>query len=232
VLHGEEGHEGWLAFHEALASSAEVLAPSHPGYGQTECPPWLSTVQHQAVFYHWFLQEAGLGPVDLVGIGVGGWIAAEMAVMCTGPLAHLVLVGAAGVKPQAEEIFDIFITPWQQVIDRSFHDPASAPEYRRLYGTPAPEFGGVREASKTMSIRMCYRPFMYNPALPEMLGKVRVPTLVAWGAQDRIIPLECGRRYQQAIPGAALQTIENCGHWAHLEQPAALAALVRDFVSG
>jgi len=75
VLHGIEGHEGWLALHDALASSATVYAPSHPGYGHTECPEWISSIQHQAVFYHWFLDSLGVAPgsVDLVGVGIGGW---------------------------------------------------------------------------------------------------------------------------------------------------------------
>ncbi len=77
VLHGVEGFEGWLAFYDALAEQATVYAPSHPGYGQTPCPDWLETISHQAVFYHWFLQQQAFAPVDVVGIGLGGWIAAR-----------------------------------------------------------------------------------------------------------------------------------------------------------
>src|ERR671933_100465 len=102
VLHGEEGHEGWLAFHAALAQGATVYAPSHPGYGHTDAPDWISAIPHQAVFYHWFLQNAGFGSgaVDLVGVGIGGWIAAQMAIMCGASLRHLILVDAAGIRPQ------------------------------------------------------------------------------------------------------------------------------------
>jgi pimeloyl-ACP methyl ester carboxylesterase len=234
VLHGIEGHEGWLAFHEALAQSATVYAPSHPGYGHTECPEWISSIQHQAVFYHWFLENIGVSPrsVDLVGIGVGAWIAAEMAVMSSQPLRHLVLVGAAGIRPEQSEILDIFITPWRQVIEQSFYDSATAPEFQRIYSAaPLTEFGGVREAGRTMSMRMCFRPYMYDPALPGMLGKVRVPTLVVWGREDRIVPLECANQYQRAIPDATLRVIDDCGHFAHLDKPEILAAIVREFVS-
>ena len=134
VLHGVEGFEGWLAFHDALAEQATVYAPAHPGYGQTPCPEWVETIPHQAVFYHWFLQEQALAPVDVVGIGIGGWIAAQMAVMCPQHIRHLVLVDAAGVRPQHDEVFDIFITPWRQVIERCFYDAAHSPEYQRLFG--------------------------------------------------------------------------------------------------
>jgi 2-hydroxy-6-oxo-octa-2,4-dienoate hydrolase len=55
---------------------------------------------------------------------------------------------------------------------------------------------------------------------------------VVWGAQDQIVPLECGQLYQQAIPGAALQVIERCGHWPHFEQPQTLAEIIREFIGG
>ncbi len=232
VLHGIEGHEGWLSFHDALGEKATVYAPSHPGYGQTDCPEWISSVAHQAVFYNWFLESAGLESVDLVGIGVGGWIAAEMAVMSTTALRHLVLVDAAGPRPQQGEIRDIFLMPWRQVIEQSFYDAQNATEYQRIYGNaPIQDFGGNREAGRMMSIRMCFKPYMHDPALPGMLGKVRIPTLVVWGQQDAIFPVECGELYQQAIPGATLQVLDACGHFPHLEQPARLAALLTGFFS-
>jgi pimeloyl-ACP methyl ester carboxylesterase len=230
VLHGIEGHEGWLPFHDALADSATVYAPSHPGYGHTPAPEWISLVPHQAVFYHWFLQEAGLSDVDLVGVGLGGWIAAEMAVMDSSRLRHLVLADATGVRPRQSEMLDIFVVPWRQVIERGFREGQQSPEYQRIYANaPIQEFGGIREAGRTMSTRMCFKPYMHNPALPHMLGKIRVPTLIVWGNDDVIVPLECGERFQQAIPGATLRTLEACGHFAHLDQPQRLATLVRDF---
>jgi len=230
VLHGIEGHEGWLAWHDSLAAHATVYAPAHPGYTPTPCPPWLSTIFHQAVFYHWFLEQQALGPVDLVGLGIGGWIAAYMAVMCPHHLRHLVLVSPAGIRPERQEIFDIFVTPWKQVIDLCFYDPANCPEYQRLYGGEFQEFGGPHEAGRTMSMRMCFRPFMYDSALPSMLRKIHLPTLLVWGTEDKIIPGECAQLYQRAIAGSALKWIEQCGHWAQFERPQELARLITDFI--
>jgi pimeloyl-ACP methyl ester carboxylesterase len=234
VLHGIEGHEGWLAFHGALAEQTTVYAPSHPGYGHTDCPAWISSVQHQAVFYNWFLEAADVREVDLVGIGLGGWIAAEMAVMCTDRLRHLVLVDAAGIKPAQDDRLDIFVTPWRTVIERGFSNAKSAPEYTRLYGSDGSriaDFGGVREAGRTMTMRMCFRPYLYDPALPDMLGKIRCPTLIVWGKQDQIVPLECAERYQRAIAGAQLRILDPCGHFAHLEQPTLLARSIAEFTN-
>jgi pimeloyl-ACP methyl ester carboxylesterase len=232
VLHGIEGNEGWLAFHECLAGQATVFAPSHPGYGHTDCPDWISSVPHQAVFYNWFLEAAGLTDVDLVGTGLGGWIAAQMAIMDSSRLRHLALVDAAGIRPHESEIFDVFLAPWRQVIERGFCNVQQSTEYQRIYGErPIQDFGGEREAGRTMTMRMCFKPYMYDPSLEGMLGKVRVPALVVWGAEDRIIPVECGRRYQQAIPGSTMRILDQCGHFAHLEQPRQLGALLQGFFS-
>ena len=229
VLHGIEGHEGWLAFHDTLASRSTVYAPSHPGYGHTQAPDWITSVPHQAIFYHWFLQETGLTDVDLVGIGLGGWIAAEMAIMDTSRLSHLVLVNAVGVKPQRAELFDIFVARWRDVIEGGFSD---ALQYQRLYAdNPIQEFGGIREAGRTMTMRMCFKPYMFDPSLPGVLGKVRVPTLVVHGEKDDYVPGECAEMYAQSIPGAELRTLENCGHFAHMDQPDRLGALVAEFVT-
>jgi pimeloyl-ACP methyl ester carboxylesterase len=231
VLHGIEGHEGWLSFHQELADTATVYAPSHPGYGHTAAPDWLSTIQHQAVFYNWFLQTARIEGVNVVGSGVGGWIAAQMAVMCSERLRSLTLIGAAGVRPEHDEIFDVFVARWRDVIERGFVDAASSPEYQRIYGSaPVQEYGGIREAGRTMNMRMCFKPYMYDAALPGMLPKIDVPTLVIHGRDDRIIPLECASLYQRAIPNARLQVIENCGHFAHLDRPEEVAAIVSEFI--
>ena len=231
VLHGVEGHEGWLPFHEALSASSNVYVPAHPGYGETARPDWLEAIAHQAVFYHWFIERAGLAGTDVAGFGIGGWIAAQMAVMCPQNIGRLVLVNAAGIRPREGEILDIFIIPWKQVIEQGFYDAEACPEYHRLYGGDWQEFGGPREAGRTMSIQMCFRPFMYDRALPGMLGKVTSPTLVVWGADNKIIPAECGRLYQQAIPGASLHEIDRCGHWPQLERPVELADVIRNFLA-
>jgi pimeloyl-ACP methyl ester carboxylesterase len=227
-LHDIEGHEGWLPIHEVLAENSTVHAPSHPGFGHTPAPDWITQVQHEAVFYNWYLQEAGLQGVDLIGVGLGGWIAAEMAVMDTSRLRHLVLVGAAGLRPRRGEILDIFVTPWRQVIQRGFRHSA---EYERMYSAnPIQEFGGIREAGRTMCMRLCFKPYMHDPSLAGMLPKINVPTLVVWGEDDEIVPLDCGHQYNERIPRAEMRTIPESGHFVHLDSATALVEIVRDFI--
>jgi pimeloyl-ACP methyl ester carboxylesterase len=230
VLHGIEGPEGWLEFHDRLAAGHQVLAPSHPGFGESPRPAWMESITHQALFYEWFLRVAGIDRVGLVGFGIGGWIAAAMAAMNSDNLSHLVLVDAAGIKPQSGEILDVFVRRWQDVVEACVSDP-EAEEFQRIYSAaPVQTYGGSREAGRSMAMRMCYRPYMYDPALPALLGGVRAPTLIVWGAEDRVIPVECGRLYQAAMPGARLEIMEGCGHWPHYEKPRETADVVRRFL--
>jgi pimeloyl-ACP methyl ester carboxylesterase len=71
---------------------------------------------------------------------------------------------------------------------------------------------------------------MYSQTLPYLLGGIRAPALVVWGDDDQVVPLSSGRRYVDALPNARLEIIPSCGHLVELEQPAALATLIRSFV--
>jgi pimeloyl-ACP methyl ester carboxylesterase len=72
---------------------------------------------------------------------------------------------------------------------------------------------------------------MHNPTLPHLLGAVRAPALVAWGADNRIVPIECGERYAKGLPDARLTVIERAGHLVDMERPAELARAVIDFAA-
>jgi pimeloyl-ACP methyl ester carboxylesterase len=231
VLHGIEGPEGWLSFHDLLSRQSKVLAPSHPGFGASGRPAWMETITHEALFYEWFLREAQLASVDLIGFGIGGWIAAEMATMCSHNLAHLVLVDSAGIRPRSSETLDIFIRPWREVVQSCVFNPSSAEQFRRIYdAAPIQDYGGSREAGRTMSMRLAYRPYMHSPALPSLLPGISTPTLIVWGAGDQIIPVECGQQFEESIPGSRLQIMQECGHWPHYERPQELAELVGKFL--
>src|ERR1043165_2251318 len=79
VLHHDIGSPDRLPFYDTLAQSFEVLIPHHPGWGKSERPQWLRSVRDIAAMHGWLLTDLGLSDVSRVGLGFGGWIAAEMA---------------------------------------------------------------------------------------------------------------------------------------------------------
>jgi len=231
VLHSVEGNLGWLSYHHSLAQHFTVYAPTLPGFGRSQRPPWLETFSDLSRFSLWLLQELGLEKVALLGHFMGGWLAAEMAVMCPQILDRLILVDAAGVQPRRGEITDIFLHGQEGMRKLAYFDPQQAPEYQDLFGRkPSPEEREILVQNQEMAVRYCWKPYMYDRSLPWLLPRVRVPALIIWGREDRIVPLECGELYRQALPGSRLEVIDRCGHCPPLEKPDEFTRLVRDFL--
>ena len=211
-LHSIEGNLGWLPYLDALAQSACVHAPTHPGYGASERPEWLETISDLARFYLWTMQELGLDKAHLIGGFMGGWIAAEMAAMCPQALHSLTLIGTAGVRPSEGEIADIFLMGEDETIRQAIGENAI------LAAAMEREEPIVRIRGREMTTRLCWKPYMHSPSLIHLLPRVEVPTLVVWGENDRIIPVSAGERIAAAMPNAQLEVIEGAGHLPHIEK--------------
>lgn len=232
VLHGPTGNPGWLQHHQGLAEKFQVYAPSHPGYEKSERPPWLESISDLALFYTWTLQEMGLDRVRIIGFSIGAWIAAEMAVMCPHAFQKMVLVDPPGIKPQQGEITDIFLMSARQVNERMFHDPGQSPEFAQLFGQEASfEEQDLQMQNMEMLVRLTWKPYMNDPRFPALLDRIRVPSLIVWGRQDAIVPLECGEMHQEAIPGSTLKVIESCGHLPQIEKPGELLETALEFLA-
>ena len=91
VLHEELGFPGWLRWHAALAQTHTLYIPIHPGFGQLPRVDWVSSVRDLASFYSVALNDMALGPIDVIGFSLGGWMAAEMAANCTHQFRRMVL---------------------------------------------------------------------------------------------------------------------------------------------
>src|SRR6516225_3215825 len=131
VLHPDIGSPDRLDFYDSLAERFDVLVPRHPGYGKSERPQWLRGVRDVAVMYQWLLSGLGVDRASLIGLGFGGWIAAEMATMAPREFHRLVLVGAMGLKPPEGDILDQAILSYIDYARAGFHDQQA---FARVYG--------------------------------------------------------------------------------------------------
>ena len=231
LLHGGEGSPGWVRYAQKLADRFTVYLPSHPGYDQSDRPDWLETMSDMACFYTWFIEQQGLDGARAIGHSMGGWLAAEIAIACRHAFSKLILVDPVGIKPIDGEITDVFIISPAQVQELLFHDPKQVPEFDQIYGRdPTPEEREVAERNREMAVRIGWKPYMHDPRLPGLLARVKIPTRIVWGREDRLVPIECGRLYQQSIPGSELVVIDNCGHVPQMEQTDQFVKLALDFL--
>ncbi|HEV8532533.1 MAG TPA: alpha/beta hydrolase [Methylomirabilota bacterium] len=229
VLHHEIGSPERLPFYDALARRFSVYLPSHPGYDGSERPAWMRNVRDVAVTYQALIAAQKLSKVSVVGLGFGGWMAAEMASMAPRALHRLVLVGAMGIKPVQGEILDEAIVSYIDYVRAGFENQEI---FDQVFGAEPPTpLLEQWDLNREMTFRIAWKPYMYNPTLPHLLGGVQTPALIVWGRGDRIVPLECGEAYSRALPQSRLAVIEGAGHFIDMEQPEALAKLVTEFAA-
>jgi pimeloyl-ACP methyl ester carboxylesterase len=228
VLHHDIGTPERLPFYDALAARFDVLVPHYPGWGKSERPQWLRHPRDIAAIAAWLLSDLGTKDVSLVGLGFGGWIAAEMASQAPAAFCRLVLVGAHGIKPPEGDIADQAVVSYIDYPKAGFHDEVA---FARVFGDVSVDQLEAWDVAREMSFRTAWKPYMYSQTLPHLLGGVRTPALVVWGDDDRIVPISAGKAYVQALRNATMTTIAACGHFADMEKPQELAKLVTDFIT-
>jgi pimeloyl-ACP methyl ester carboxylesterase len=229
-LHGA-GTFWWLPAHDLLAARHRVLAPVHPGFGTSTGVEDIDDIEDLVFHTLDVLDELRLERVDVVGTSMGGWIAAELALRAPHRLNRLVLVNAAGLRLRDVPTPDLFLATPPESRELLFADPRGPIAMAAIPDTPPPPDKMVlimkgREAAA----RVLWNPHVRYRKLMSRLDRIKTPTLVLWGANDKLFPLPYGQAYQKGIPGARLVTIDRCGHLPHVEAPERFADAVLDFL--
>jgi pimeloyl-ACP methyl ester carboxylesterase len=134
-----------------------------------------------------------------------------------------------GIKPAAGEILDQALVSYIDYVRAGFEEPGG---FERVFGAEPPTSQLEQwDLNREMTFRIAWKPYMYNPTLPHLLGGVKAPALIVWGRRDRVVPLECGERYAEALPSARLAVLEGAGHFVEMEQPDAVAKLIAEFAA-
>ena len=229
-LHPENGIEPALPAIDELAKGARVIAPTHPGYGRSELPKGTRTVDDLAYFYLDLLDQLDLRDLAVVGVSLGAWLAAEIAVKSSARFSRLVMANAVGVKVgdrETRDIVDIFALTEKEYLDIAYYDPAAGVrDYKLLPDAEVLAAARAREATA----RLAWNPFFHNPRLKSRLHRIRIPTLFLWGTHDRMLSESYGRAYCALIPGARFDLIDRAGHFPHQEQPKVFAEKVLAFM--
>jgi pimeloyl-ACP methyl ester carboxylesterase len=225
-LHGEDGLRWSEPVLAALSAGFAVTATLHPGWGTSTRPSYLKEVRDLALVYAELLEQFD-GPVLVVGCSLGGWLAAELAVLRPANLAGLLLIAPTGVKLGARDerdFMDIWAANFDDLPEILYSDPASAPDLSNLSDAQYLELTTAQEATA----RFCWTPYMHNPRLRHWLRRIAVPTIVAAGDHDNfVLTSEYYKEFGALIgdAGAEVRVVPGAGHRLEEERPDVVARL-------
>ena len=231
-LHAGEGlmpERSWL---DLLSRRYRVIAPWHPGWGNSPLIDGMGSVDDLAYLYLDLADQLRLENAVLVGACFGGWVAAEIMVRSTARFSRLILVDPLGVKfagRDERDITDIHALPRAEYLKLAWADPAKGEvDFPAL---PESELAAIVRGREAFTL-YGWKPYMHNPRLKRWLHRIDRPTLLLWGAEDRIVTPAYGENWLRAIPNARLELITGAGHFPHWEQPEAFVNMLAAFVDG
>ncbi|HLG93071.1 MAG TPA: alpha/beta hydrolase [Acidimicrobiales bacterium] len=239
-LHSASGEGEGLEFLDLLSDRAEVLAPMFPGFGSSEGIEAIDDIEDAAFHLLDLWDRLGLSAPAVVGLSLGGWMAAELATRWPERVGKLVLVNPAGLYIPGAEVKEIFGRPLDELAADLFADQAHpvAQLMRQMAsatqpGTEVP-FELVKPvlAALSATAKLAWDPYLHDPKLHRRLGRVRSDTLVVHGERDGLIPRAHAEAYAAAIPRARLVDVPGAAHLVPLEKPRELAELVAAHLAG
>ena len=229
---------------ESLAGY-QLIVPDQIDFGYSGRPERsgrVHTVFGRAETMIAFLEQLEIARATVVGAGMGAAVAAQMAAIEPAMVDRLVLLSAEIYGPEEDWTAMFYRLPLVgKALNFTSYGGGSqaAANYEEECATqgfcPTPEDHNARQIGAAMAgtsdalVAMAATPAAST--VPADLPRIAAPTLVVWGDQDRVTPLEDGRRLAEEIEGASVEVIAGAGHQPHREDPAATAQRIATFLS-
>ena len=229
-LAGIGGLLRWTPFLDRLARSRTVIVPSLPGFpGAGRGHDSLDTLLDWLLATHDLLDEAGLSGHDLVGVSIGGTLAAEVAAAWPAMVRRLVLVSPLGIFDEAEPVCDIWAQqPGVQgdILCSNSENYAAATALPD--GEDLAEWQIQQIRANEAAVRILWP--LSDTGLAKRLPRIHHDTLILWGEADRVVPPSYAERFAEGILGrTTVRAVSNAGHLADIDAPDEVAARIFDF---
>ncbi|PYM04382.1 MAG: alpha/beta hydrolase [Candidatus Rokuibacteriota bacterium] len=226
----------WDAFLDELARTFTVYAPEHPGT-TPEAPDdvyHLDGLWDLVLCYDDLLEALGLDGAALVGHSFGGMVACELAAAYPGRARRLALIDPLGFWRDEDRVVNWMLLEPARMRAHIFRDP-DGEAARRMFG--AAEDG---EAAAAARVRLMWAmgatgKFIWpipDKGLKKRIHRVKAPTLLVWGADDRLVPPVYADEFARRLSTASVQMVEGAGHAPQVEHPARVARMVGEFLKG
>jgi pimeloyl-ACP methyl ester carboxylesterase len=245
LLHGTSASlHTWDGWTEVLAREHRVVRVDLPGFGLTgPFPHGKYDPSSYAEFVTAMLDAIEVPRAVIAGNSFGGRIAWETALAAPERVMALVLVDASSGHPFASQSMPLGfrlaqIPAFGPIMNRLLPRSLVESGVRNVYGDPSLVTEELVDRYYELTLREGNRAALvqrFAQTVPderasERLAKIGAPTLVLWGREDRLIPLEVAHRFEDDVPDATLAVFDGLGHVPHEEDPTATVAPVLDFL--
>jgi len=231
VVHGIGGHkEDFAGLSAALAATHTVYAVDMLGFGGSSKGGEAITIADQVAAIVALMQSEGLSKADLVGNSVGGWVAATMAATHPAMVGRLVLVDAAGFKAmfEGEPPVNFYPQSVEEMANLLRHVRFTPDTQTESYATAAL---AASQATGDVQAAAAVGKGMYvSERLEDVCARITAPTLVLWGAEDKLFPAAIADLVVAHTKGATKQIIPGASHFPHLDNPEVFNAAVATFL--
>ena len=206
----------WSGFDFALewAKTHRVLIPYHPGCGESGDDPTLVTIHNLVMHYLDLIDQLGIPEVDLVGLSMGGRLAAQFTTEHRRRVRKLVLVAPAGLDAPGYPLADFSKIPPDQILSYLTED---IPHVTKNAWGPASD----RE-TETFVRRL---PSVMDRQFTRWLHRLTLPSMLVWGEKDRTTPIQQAQEWLKYAPGLQFPSGPGAGHLVLEERPEVVEAI-------
>jgi pimeloyl-ACP methyl ester carboxylesterase len=233
-LHGVRGVDGDDPMLAALQRSYRVTAPVAPGFNDLAELDRIDNIHELALDYDDLMEGLGLDGVNIVGHSFGAMIAAELAAHFPRRASRLVLLAPFGLWNEAYPVADIFAYPYTQLDDLLWHDARA----RAAFTKPAANEADMKAvADQMVSVAQSFTAvtkFVWpipDRGLRRRLGRIACPTLVLFGAEDRVVPSRYADDFKVGLRDGKTAVIAGAGHMLPYEKPDQAMDLIDRFLN-
>jgi pimeloyl-ACP methyl ester carboxylesterase len=223
VFHGAGTVDGFQ-FAEAWADRFRVVVPYHPGFGESDDEPTFTDIHDYVMFYLEFFDALKIDRMNLIGLSMGGYLAAKFASEHGNRVNKLVLMAPYGLNVPEHPTVDVISVPGEQI-------PSMLVSNFELLKKDLPErpdadFIATRYREATSFARLFWE-HPTDPKFPRYLHRLKMPTLLVWGDEDKLIPVQHAQAWRKLIPNAEVVVVKGAGHIVHRDKPETLEAISR-----
>ena len=222
-FHGAGTIDGF-DFAKPWTEKFRVIAPYHPGFGESGDDASFTSLHDYVMHYLELFDVLGLDTFNLVGLSLGGCLAAKFCSEHGHRVKKLALIAPAGIIDPQHPMLDILMVPGDQVPGLLTSDFEVIK--KRLPEKPTLDFMGDRYREAGTVARLLWE----HPADPKFmryLHRIKMPTLIVWGDEDKIIPVQHTDTWRKLVPHADIKIYKGAGHLVHLEKPEAVDAIAK-----